>query len=72
MTLEEIYGVDSPEWHMNMNDLHQAANIIDCWLDGGEVNPYLAHYIGMMCLSISERAPELPEEEDGSVKEKES
>ena len=57
---------------MNMNDLHQAANIIDSWLDGGEVNPYLAHYIGMMCLSISERAPELPEEEDGSVKVKES
>lgn len=59
MTLDEIYGVESEEWSMNMDDLHHAVNVISGWLDGGEVDPDLASYMGMMLISISRRAPKL-------------
>lgn len=65
MTLVEIYGDKPDELDMHVRDLEGAVQIINDWLDGEEIDPDLAHYIGMMCLSISERALELSEELEG-------
>ena len=57
MTLQEIY--DSEDLEMRLFDLEKTVDMINDWLDGGEVDPYLAHYAGMLLLSLSQHAPEL-------------
>ena len=59
-TLQEIYA-DGDELEMNLSDLEQAVETICLWLDGGDVDPSDAHYLGMTLLSLSRRAP-TPEE----------
>lgn len=61
MRLQEIYTGD--ELDMNQFDLERAAELIDYWLAGGEIDPHMAHYAGMVLLSLSQRAPELPDEQ---------
>ena len=60
MTLQEIYARD--ELDMRLFDLEKTLELIAYWLDGGEVDPHLSHYAGMLLMSLSQRAPELPDE----------
>ena len=59
MTLHEIFAGD--ELEMEQIDLERIADLIYGWLDGEHIDPHMAHYAGMLLLSLSQRAPELPD-----------
>lgn len=59
MKLRDIYGV-GPELKMTRSDLARAEKEIRGWLDGGPIDPDVAHYIGMLIMALAERVPEDP------------
>ena len=59
MTLEEIYKGDDVMIQGTRGDIAQARRILKQWLDGKDVDPYDAHYIGMLLLNLSQRAPDM-------------
>lgn len=61
MTLQEIYSDEDLE--MRQFDLYKIAEMINYWLDDGEVDPDMAHYAGMALMSLANCAPELPDEQ---------
>ena len=54
MTLQEIYSDEDLE--MRQFDLYKIAEMINYWLDDGEVDPDMA------LMSLANCAPELPDE----------
>lgn len=61
MTLEEILGDNKQELEQHEHDLGSIADMIDGIVAGDDVDPDLTHYAGMLLLSLSQKAPELPE-----------
>ena len=59
MTLHEIFVGE--ELEMEQFDLERIADLIYGWLEGEHIDPQMAHYAGMLLLSLSQRAPDLPE-----------
>ena len=51
MTLEEAY--DSDELPLVKSELNTARNLIEHWLDGGDVDADMARYIGLSLLSLA-------------------
>ena len=59
MTLHEIFVGE--ELEMEQFDLERIADLIYGWLEGEHIDPKMAHYAGMLLLSLSQRAPDLPD-----------
>jgi len=55
--LTEIYPGDELMTQGTRADLVQARRTIKLWLDGHDMDPHEAHYIGMLVLSLSQRLP---------------
>lgn len=53
---------EGDELEMMQQDLEQAANLIDSWLEGGVVDPDLLGYMTYLFEILAERFPQIADE----------